>query len=288
MNANEMTFGVEIETHMPAGSVAPGFHGCGRQVEWLPAGWLADEDPSIIVPHSGRVKCEFVSPVLKGADGLRQLCEVVAEIKRRGGQVNASCGTHVHIGYDKRDTPAVGRLISLVANHEKALYAATGTHSREQGSGSRYRTCWCKSMKQYGNKKNAAERASRDRYHLLNLATVKPTVEFRVFGASLNPVKLAAYVRLCVALCEKSLVSKKSAPWTARKKADARWNHYCRANAGEGLVELTRLLYSLGWRTRVAGQQKFGIVEGDGVPTIDQARKVLARLATQYDANPNG
>ena len=288
MNANEMTFGVEIETHMPAGSVTPGSHGCGCQVEWLPAGWMADEDPSIITPDSSRVKCEFVSPVLKGADGLRQVCEAVAEIKRRGGQVNASCGTHVHIGYNKRDTPAVGRLISLVANHEKALYAATGTHSREQGSGSRYRTCWCKSVKQYGNKKNAAAVARRDRYHLLNLATVKPTVEFRVFGASLNPVKLAAYVRLCVALCEKSLVSKKSAPWTARKKTDSRWNHYCRVNAGEGLVELTRLLYSLGWRTRVAGQQKFGMVEGDGVPTIDQARKVLARLATQYDANPNG
>ena len=286
MNANEMTFGVEIETHMPAGSVAPGVHGNGRQVEWLPAGWLADEDPSIIVPSYNRVRCEFVSPILKGAEGLRQLCEVVAEIKRRGGQINASCGLHVHVGYDQTNTAAVGRLIALVANHEKALYATTGTRGREQGNGSRRGTCWCKSIKQYGNKNNAQRHASRDRYHLLNLVTRKPTVEFRVFGASLNSVKVAAYVRLCVGLCEKSLVTKKSAAWVAPRKADSRWNHYCRANAGEGLIEVTRLLYAIGWRTRVGGQQKFGVIEGEGVPSLDAARKELARLADKYDAAP--
>lgn len=285
MNASEMTFGVEIETHMPRGSVNPGPHRDGRQVEWLPAGWLADSDPSIIVPHDGRVKCEFVSPVLKGAEGLRQVCEVVAEIKRRGGQVNASCGTHVHVGYDKRNTPAVGRLISLVANHEKALYAATGTRNREQGSGSRYRTCWCKSMKQYGNKEIAAERASRDRYHLLNLATVHATVEFRVFGASLNPVKLAAYVRLCVALCEKSLATKKAAPFITAAKTS---RNRARFTGGEGHAELVRLFYAIGWRKNGASTKGVhGVIEGEGVPSMEAARKVLSRLATQYDASPS-
>jgi hypothetical protein len=282
MNANEMTFGIEIETHMPAGSVAPGSHGEGRQVDWLPAGWLADEDPSIIVPHSGRVKCEFVSPVLKGAEGLRQLCEVVAEIKRRGGQVNASCGTHVHVGYDKANTPAVGRLISLVANHEKALYAATGTHSRERGIGSRFGTNWCKSVKQYGNKKNAAERARRDRYHLLNLSTYKPTVEFRVFGGSLNAVKLAAYVRLCVGLCEKSLVSKTQASWNKRGNAAADQTRV-------GQAELTRLFVRLGWTQKGTGTKPVsGSIEGEGVPSMLAAREMLTSLAAKYDANPNG
>jgi Putative amidoligase enzyme len=285
MNANEMTFGVEIETHMPRGSVNPGSHRCGRQVDWLPAGWLADSDPSIIVPHDGRVKCEFVSPVLKGAEGLRQVCEVVAEIKRRGGQVNASCGTHVHVGYDKGNTPAVGRLISLVANHEKAMYAATGTRNREQGSGSRYRTCWCKSMKQYGNKAAARLAASRDRYHLLNLATVHSTVEFRVFGASLNPVKLAAYVRLCAALCEKSLVTKKAASFNTKAKGT---RNRARFTGGEGHAELVRLFYAIGWRKNGAATKAVhGLIEGEGVPSMDAARKALARLATQYDAAPS-
>jgi hypothetical protein len=285
MLANEMTFGVEIETHMPRGSVNPGCHGNGRQVDWLPAGWLADSDPSIIVPNDSRVKCEFVSPVLKGAEGLRQVCEVVAEIKRRGGQVNASCGTHVHVGFDKRNTPALGRLISLVANHEKAMYAATGTRNREQGAGSRYRTCWCKSMKQYGNKETAVARASHDRYHLLNIATgSKPTVEFRVFGASLNPVKLAAYIRLCTALCEKSLVVKKVSFNTTAKTTRNR----ARFTGGEGHSELVRLFYAIGWRKNGAATKAVhGLIEGEGVPSMDAARKMLSRLATQYDAAPS-
>jgi hypothetical protein len=300
MAASEMTFGLEIETHMPAGSVRPGPHGRGNQVEWLPAGWLADADPSIIPPNGSRVACEFVSPVLTGAEGLRQACEVIAEIKRRGGQVNASCGLHVHVGYDKRNTPAVGRLISLVSNHEAALYAVTGTRSREAGQGSRFGTCWCKSVKQYGNKARARAAASRDRYHLLNLATTKPTVEFRVFGASLNPVKVSAYVRLCVGLCEKSLVSQKSAAWSVRPRPASKSNFGLGEGATPGVVEATRLLFSLGWLSRGGAhgfpvvhadgtttyQKTFGVVEGDGVPTIEQARAELARLAAKYDATP--
>lgn len=281
MNANEMTFGVEIETHMPRGTVYPGAHGCGVQVEWLPAGWLADADPSIIVPNHTRIGCEFVSPVLKGAEGLRQLCEVIAKIKSMGGEVNASCGLHVHVGFDKGDTPAVRRLLNLVANHEKALYAVTGTKSREQGGGSRRGTCWCKSVKQYGNAVEARRYASRDRYHLLTLASYKPTVEFRVFGASLNATKAAAYVRLCVALCEKSLTVLKAAPFTTTASTT---RNRARFTGGEGHAELVRLMYSIGWRKNGAATKGvYGVIEGDGVPTMEAARKELSRLAKQYD-----
>jgi hypothetical protein len=284
MNAAEITFGVEIETHMPRGAVVRGGHGCGAQVEWLPAGWLADADPSIIPPNDNRVGCEFVSPVLKGADGLRQLCEVIAEIKRRGGQVNASCGLHVHVGFDKANTPAVRKLLNLVANHEKALYAVTGTRGREQGVGSRYRTCWCKSVKQYGNASRAEAHARHDRYHVLNLATDgKPTVEFRVFGASLNAEKAAAYVRLCVALVEKAMVAKATRFATSASATRNRG----RFTGGEGHAELVRLLYSIGWRKNGASTKGvYGVIEADGVPTMDAARKQLSRLAKKYDAAP--
>ena len=285
MNANEMTFGVEIETHMPYGSCNPGPHGHGTQVDWLPAGWLGDRDPSIIPPpNTDRIQCEFVSPILKGAAGLVQLCEVIETIKAHGGQVNASCGLHCHVGYDKRNTPAVGRLIALCANHEAALYAITGSHTRERGTSSRYSTNWCKSIKQYGNKKRAERFASRDRYHLLNLATRHPTVEFRVFGSSLSPKKACAYARICIALCEKSIVTTATARWNSVWKATkGGWTSFCKENAGRGLVETTRLIYSLGWKMRVASQQKFGIIEGDGIPTIEEATEELTRLADRYD-----
>lgn len=277
MNASEFTFGVEIETHMPRGSVNPGCHGCGRQVEWLPAGWLADADPSIIVPNDTRVKCEFVSPVLRGADGLRQLCEVVTEIKRRGGQVNNSCGIHVHVGFNKADTKAVDRLLAIVANHEKAIYAVTGTKNRERGVGSRRGTCWCKSIKRFGSSE-AARRSwtgpFADRYHIVNMTSDKPTVEFRPFAGSLNTAKIAGYVRLCVALVEKSLKAKRPCRFDSRSTS-------LRTGRGEGAAEVTRLFYALHWWNT---DTVVGSIEGDGVPTLALSKKIMRRMAKRYDS----
>lgn len=279
MQANEMTFGVEIETTMPTGSVRVGGHGDGIQVPWLPAGWLADRDPSIIYDAETQIQCEFVSPILKGAEGLRQLCEAVAEIKRRGGKVNDSCGIHVHVGFDKNDTKAVDRLLALVANHEKAIYAVTGTKNRERGVGSRRGTCWCKSVKRFGSA--AAARSSysgpaADRYHVVNLTTEHPTVEFRPFSGSLNKTKICGFVRLCVALAEKALKAKKACRFNSRS---ACW----RASRGEGQAEVTRLFYDLKWWNT---EGIVGSIEGEGVPTLAESKKVLRKMAKQYDSQP--
>jgi hypothetical protein len=276
-------FGVEIETHMPVGACDRGPHGRGRQVAWLPPGWLADADPSIVPPNASRVGVEFVSPILEGADGLRQLQGVIAEIKARGGQVNASCGLHVHVDFDKTNAPAVAKLLKLVANHEQALYAVTGTLSRERGVGSRYATNWCKSVKQYGRVSRAIRAALRDRYHLLNIATTKPTVEFRVFGASLNPTKILAWIRLCVGLVEKANESAKGAPWNHKAAAGG-----LNGTSGEGEKEVARLLFSLGWTydgfgTRAFGRKKFGLIDGIGVD-LSAAIAECMRLAKKYDA----
>ena len=275
-------FAVEIETHMPAGSCERGPHGAGRQVSWLPPGWLGDADPSIVPPNSGRFGVEFVSPILDGPDGVEQLRQVVSEIKARGGQVNLSCGLHVHVDFDKSDKAARRRLTQLVANHEKALYAVTGSLSRERGVGSRYHTNWCKSIKQYGTAARAIRAASRDRYHLLNLATTKPTVEFRVFGASLNPAKISAWARLCVGLVERSLApGAGSVPWNNPAK-----NGGLNGTSGAGEKEVARLMFVLGWTyngfgTRKFGRQAFGkLGVSDLKPSIDEC----LRLARKYDA----
>ena len=279
MNAADFTFGIEIETHMPAGSLVTGAHGCGRQVPWLPDGWLADRDPSIITPHAGRVACEFVSPVLRGAEGLRQAMDVIQAIRDRGGRINQSCGLHVHVGFDKSDTSAVGRLINLVASHEKALYAMTGSGTREGGIGSRYATNWCKSIRQYGSQARFLTRGRRDRYHLLNIATTKPTVEFRVFGSTLNPNKIAAYVRMCVALCQKAIVSRRAAPF-AKTASTCKYL----ANHDAGMAELNRLFFAVGWRKGRASVQTLGDLTAENIPTIEESKKELVRLATKYDS----
>jgi len=272
--SEDFTFGIEIETHMPMGSVDVGSHGCGRQVSWLPTGWLADRDPSISAPI-GRVQCEFVSPVLRGADGLREALAVIREIKARGGKINASCGLHIHVGFDKSDTSSLGRLINLVASHEAGIWAITGSKTRERGTGSAsiYRTHWCKSIKQYGSLRGFARR-SRDRYHILNVATNKPTVEFRAFAASLNPTKIAAYVRVCVGLCQKAVDSKRSASFNAKSAGPMT------RKGMTGQAETIRMFQSLRWNR---SDSMLGDISGDHLPTMAQARKELRRLAKKYD-----
>src|SRR5947209_786896 len=118
MNASELTFGIEIETTIPTGSLTVGYHGQGLAIPSLP-GWKADRDPSIAAGH-GRDACEFVSPIYRGSDGLQTLLGDIGKIKMLGAQVNASCGLHVHVGFDKSDAAASAKLATLVSNFEKA------------------------------------------------------------------------------------------------------------------------------------------------------------------------
>jgi len=272
MNAAEITFGIEIETTIPAGTIAVGPHGAGYDIPQLP-GWKADGDPSIRRSR-GRVACEFVSPVYKGAEGLRQLVADVAAIKAMGATVNASCGLHVHVGFDRADAEATAKLATLVANFEKAIYASTGTKNRERGR-------WCAGLSRYGNVQRAVQTAGIQRYHVLNLASRKPTVEFRAFSGSLNPQKIVGYVRLCVGLVERALTAKRQTNWTPKPVAATSPIH----RKGEGQTALTRLFYQLGW---IKGRQPHthGDLTGEGLPPIRASKKVLMQLARKYDAAP--
>ena len=75
MHASEIAFGIEFETTLPGTDTTPigPYHG-GYQVPWLPTGWRAERDSSIQTTPD-RKPCEFVSPKLRGAEG-------VAEVER--------------------------------------------------------------------------------------------------------------------------------------------------------------------------------------------------------------
>jgi hypothetical protein len=271
VDANEMTFGVKIETHMPHGALAyVGGHGAGVQVEWLPAGWLADRDPSISA-GPGRQACEFVSPVLKGKEGVRQLLDVVRLIVEKGGKVNSSCGLHVHVGFNKRNAKNLAKIIALVANFEKAIYATTGTTRRERGH-------WAGSLQAYGTLENAIARRTNTRYHILNTITTKPTVEFRPFAATLNATKIVGHVLTCIALVEKSLLCNRATQFTAKTPKESSPIH----RGGVGQTAVCRLFYALGW-TKGREKRVFGDLFIDGGPTLKQVKKELMRLAKKYD-----
>src|SRR5262249_39920135 len=96
VNVNDLTFGVELEVTLPAGTCSVGGYHAGVQVPALPPGWKAERDSSI-QPGPGYMPGEVVSPVLKGADGLRQLKTVYDWLNSVGAKVNRSTGFHVHV-----------------------------------------------------------------------------------------------------------------------------------------------------------------------------------------------
>lgn len=241
MNANEIHFGVEFETTLPNTdntNIGPYHH--GYQVPWLPNGWKAERDGSIQA-SVGRKGCEFVSPKLKGAEGLAEVEQALVAINGRGARVNESCGLHVTVEWNG-DAAALARLISLVGNHEKGMFASTGTRRRE-------RTVYTKPIKAYGSKESAKEKCDRDRYHALNLthlAQGKNRIEFRIFAGSLNALKVLGYIQMCLGLVELALSSRRCSDWNY-EKAEGKRSCWDRPGAGVGETELNRLFYRLGW-----------------------------------------
>lgn len=271
--ANDLTFGIEFETTMPVGTVVAGGYHRGLQVEWLPEGWNAQRDGSIQT-ISGRVGVEFVSPILKGADGLRQVLEVLTILNARGAKVNASTGLHIHVGgFDQACTKTVKKITSIVANFEKAIFASSGTKKREQGR-------WCGSVQRHGNVEQAVASSSAYRYHVLNLTNLNRigTVEFRAFSGSLNATKVTGYIRICLGLVERALNANRITKFVAKPTSPTSPV----ARDGEGQTAMARLFYQLGW-TRGRTNYVSGNVQTENAPTIKECKKEMMRLAKKYD-----
>jgi hypothetical protein len=281
-NINDLTFGVELEVTLPVGTCQVGYYHGGVQVPQLPPGWKAERDSSIHA-NAGYMAAEIVSPVLKGADGLRQVKAVCDWLNSVNAKVNRSTGFHVHVGFDRQDGKGLRRLVSLVANFEKALFATTGTRSREQGM-------YCRPVQadrhyqQIFRDANGASTANLVRYHVLNLTNLlgygKPTVEFRVFAGTTKALKALGYIRLCLGIVEKALNMKKLPKWLAKTPVETSPIH----RDGEGQTALTRLFYSLGW-TKGREDHTYGDLQSAGLPTIESNKKELMRLARKYDGN---
>ena len=281
MNANEIAFGIEFETTLPGTDNTPiGPYHSGYQVPWLPTGWKAERDGSIRPENTGRKGCEFVSPILKGAEGVRQMEDAIDQINARGGRVNASCGLHITVTFNG-DAAALARLISLVGNHERAIYASTGSRKREQ-------MMYAKRIKQYGNKDNAKSRCESDRYHLLNLTHLKNgknRIEFRAFAGTLNKTKVIGYLMMVLGLVELALNTKRCSDWDYIKKEGTKscWD---RPGAGLGETELNRLFYRLGWTKgwyKGALRDKvYGEIASETKPELKTIKTKLLDLAHKY------
>ena len=302
MKANEIKFGVEVETHVKETNSICNQIGSYRrplQVSWLPEGWKVGTDSSIAAYNSqgeacmpyqlGRKDAEFVSPILVGEEGLKEAYDSIKDIRDCdwNAKVNKSCGVHVTITFPSDDAAALARLICFFAHHEEGLYATTGTKSRKNGR-------WAKSLNRSAahaspkEKTKTAERfAKGDRYHALNLnhlAEGSNRVEFRLFSGSLSPEKIIAWIRLVLAIAEYCLNTDKAVAFSARETKSGK--DY--AGRGVGHRNLYRILNKLGWlKMKPWGYRgkDYGNEEIEGLPTIKGMVKELVRMAKKYDSD---
>jgi hypothetical protein len=221
MNIENLTFGVEIETTIPiaAGVLVGAYHngaavaGSARKTDGAPVAvpnfngrcWKAERDSSIQIEARGHQACEFVSPILQGEAGVIHLLDFVTFLNDIGARVNHSCGLHVHIGLapfsatPESQARFVKILSRLVSRNSRALYAQTGSRTREmQGGfcvpiGAQFRQAVTSAAR-----RKAADLAGMNthRYHILNLTNIstRRTVEFRCFAGTTDIARIGAHL----------------------------------------------------------------------------------------------
>lgn len=287
-NASNLTFGIEIECYIPeqnlqnAGVRIGGYHN-GLQVNCLPQGWNAQSDSSIRAPH-GKRGIEIVSPVLMGADGIRQVEFVLQWLRDMSAGCNESCGIHVHVGADEN---TARKLVGLVAQHEKALFAASGKKGK-----SRSNNHYCNGLIRNQNIRDAHESnrlvlntAGQSRYQTLNLTNLlsgrRPAVEFRAFAATFRTEVVLGYIRICLGMTQFAMASKKGF------KFESKWID---SNAS-GKTHMQRLMWRLRWgkanskdTNRIKIGHDFGWIGSDNSNCPKAAAKNLLALAKEFDA----
>ena len=230
--AERITFGVELETTIPAtsGIVVGAYHvgatvsvGVGTQTDQpLNAPtfdgnhWKAERDGSIRI-KPGRVACEFVSPILKGSAGVEHLIQFVEWANSIGANVNGSCGCHITVGVESiigsNDVQAMSEFARKLAHisrwHAMSLYGQTGTgrhlnhysHTLGDDVGTLVRR-----MERAVNPTRKADAANRCGRGMINFKKLfsHGVIEFRVFAGTLNRHKLLHHLATVLGLCRRA------------------------------------------------------------------------------------
>jgi hypothetical protein len=277
----EITFGIELEITLPrTHTMRVGGYHRGLQVSGLPRGCESQSDASIRA-GSGRRGVEIVSPVLKGTEGLREVDEVCRTLRGWGAKVNRSCGCHVHAGVRRNDLRTINNMLHTVANFELALYASTGSPDR---MGNTYAGT-IKRARLLANPNRLGDLDGRGlaRYQTANIQNLiagrRATVEIRAFAGTTNGTKAIAYIRMTLAMMERS-ENKRRIGWDA---AQPQATSCVARKSGRGNTELTRFFYTMGW---IKGREatEWGNLQGPGLPTTKDIKKALTTLAKKFDA----
>ena len=210
-------FGIEIECEIseaaalralgtlssegiPVATRANGYHD-GRSYTT----WRVEYDSSV---NRG---VEIVSPVLEGENGLEQIRKVVKALSQAGGNINRTCGLHVHVAAQDLSGQWLKNLMQRYSDNQDAIDAFMPRSRREGGYSTRQfcqRITSSVAARQFTRASSVSDvRACfYDRYVVLNLQPLARlgTVEFRQHSGSLNAEKIINWVGFCQQFIEAS------------------------------------------------------------------------------------
>ena len=133
---------------------------------------------------------ELVTPKLFGAIGFHLLKKALDAWKEAGANVNASCGTHVHIdayNWERRDMLELAKIWARI--EQQVIWGLV--------SPSRRNNQYCRAIDREYLKQLAAYGATHlDRYHSLNLSSYGQyhTVEFRIHNGTYEAKKIIPWI----------------------------------------------------------------------------------------------
>jgi hypothetical protein len=230
--AANIEFGIELETMIPVGcgvSVGGYHHGnpvitgielaTGNTISapiFNGRSWRADNDGSI-QSERGFMGCEFVSPVLKGEEGLIALRRMIEFITLIGGKVNKSCGCHITVGVrsviGSLDSEQVSSYAKALANtafkHAKAIYSQTGTdrhlnhYAHPLTSETPKHIAKMLRAQDVNVKQAATEACGRGMVNFRKLFS-HGVVEFRAFAGTLNAAKVFHHLATVFAIVRRA------------------------------------------------------------------------------------
>ena len=219
---NALTLGLEFECYLPTGtSMSAGaaavssrlgapcpvipYHDAHRALTT----WKVTTDGSLGDYQRG---AEFVSPILSGTEGDRQIKKVCDALTDLGATVNKDCGLHVHVGAAGQPLDFFKNLVRLYQAYEGIIDGfmpvsrrrSTNVFCRSLASVSATAITAATTVNGLAEAIRLASRAGEQRYHKLNLAAFNRhrTVEFRQHSGTTDATKTAMWVSVCRKMVE--------------------------------------------------------------------------------------
>jgi hypothetical protein len=237
VEAMNIRFGVELETKVPrtCGLAVGGYHvgypvrsaiaTNGQQLvapTFHGATWRADRDGSITC-EANEMPCEFVSPILHGAEGVDSLCRFMDWMSAIGATVDNSCGVHITVGIESvigstesgKVSEFVRKLAHIAQWHAMSLYGQTGTGRHLSRYSHTLADDVARHMRKIVNtssiadKETAAVACGRGMLNLqksfrMRGAEYVGAVEFRVFAGTTSVQKVLHHLATVLGLCRRA------------------------------------------------------------------------------------